>query len=291
MEYTIGIIGIGFVGGAIKKFFETNETYVKIKRVIGYDKYKEPYNTIEQLYELIERSDIIYMCLPTPFDSERCYNTEEMECTIRIINEVLLKIPIDERTSKCIVSKSTMTPTMFNTILSNVYVDKQTITDLKIGYIHNPEFLSARTAYIDFCQQSHVVIGKTECCSSSIFQMFEQFNRNVFPNANISTCDSNTSETMKILVNTFYASKIMIMNEYYMMCKQLGINYDDVIDLMLKNGWINPMHTLVPGTDGKLGFGGTCFTKDTYALHTFMKQHNMMSGILENVIEECKKLR
>ena len=40
---------------------------------------------------------------------------------------------------------------------------------------------------------------------------------------------------------------------------------------MLKNDWINPMHTKVPGTDGKLSYGGMCFPKDTKALiHTGM---------------------
>ena len=41
---------------------------------------------------------------------------------------------------------------------------------------------------------------------------------------------------------------------------------------MLKNGWINKMHTDVPGTDGKLGYGGACFPKDTQALCHYMNQ-------------------
>ena len=41
---------------------------------------------------------------------------------------------------------------------------------------------------------------------------------------------------------------------------------------MLKNGWINHMHTEVPGQDGKLGFGGACFPKDTAALLADMKR-------------------
>ena len=43
---------------------------------------------------------------------------------------------------------------------------------------------------------------------------------------------------------------------------------------MLKNGWINPMHTTVPGPDGQLSYGGFCFPKDTNALLQFMKTEN-----------------
>ena len=54
---------------------------------------------------------------------------------------------------------------------------------------------------------------------------------------------------------------------------------------------INPMHTKVPGPDGKLGFGGACFPKDTRALNEDMKRHNSTNNLIENVVVSCNKIR
>jgi len=60
---------------------------------------------------------------------------------------------------------------------------------------------------------------------------------------------------------------------------------------MLKNNWINPMHTDVPGSDGMLSYGGMCFPKDTNALLEFMKENNSSHDILNACIQERNKMR
>jgi UDP-glucose 6-dehydrogenase len=60
---------------------------------------------------------------------------------------------------------------------------------------------------------------------------------------------------------------------------------------MIQNGWINPMHTDVPGHDGKLSYGGACFPKDTQALLAFMKSHNSDHLVLENTVIEQQIMR
>ena len=60
---------------------------------------------------------------------------------------------------------------------------------------------------------------------------------------------------------------------------------------MLKNGWINPMHTSVPGTDGKLSYGGMCFPKDITAFNQYLKRNSLPQQIIESTINEQKLLR
>ena len=60
---------------------------------------------------------------------------------------------------------------------------------------------------------------------------------------------------------------------------------------MLKNNWINPMHTNVPGTDGKISYGGMCLPKDSMALFNFMKNNIDNYKILEATITERNILR
>ena len=96
---------------------------------------------------------------------------------------------------------------------------------------------------------------------------------------------------MKVYCNTFYAVKIQIFNEFYLLCQKTGANFDIVRDLMLKNSWINPMHTQVPGTDGKLSYGGMCFPKDTMALNSFMTTNNTPHAVLNSCIDERNQMR
>ena len=96
---------------------------------------------------------------------------------------------------------------------------------------------------------------------------------------------------MKIFLNSFYAVKIQFFNELYLLCDKTKTNYNNILDLMLKNNWINPMHTKVPGNDGQLSYGGNCFPKDTNALLNFMKFNNSPHQVLEATIDERNKMR
>ena len=60
---------------------------------------------------------------------------------------------------------------------------------------------------------------------------------------------------------------------------------------MLNNGWINEMHTEVPGPDGSLSYGGACFPKDTSALVYFMNKVGTPHEVLEACVKERNKMR
>ena len=61
--------------------------------------------------------------------------------------------------------------------------------------------------------------------------------------------------------------------------------------MMIKNGWINPMHTTVPGPDGQLSYGGYCFPKDTNALLNHMKREGTPHKVLEATVDERNEMR
>ena len=263
-ERTIGIVGIGFVGNAVKTFFETRSN------VICYDKYKE-FDKIEDLLT----AHLIFLCLPTLFDSEKneydksaIYETCEYLSKNNFIGLIVLKSTVEPETTKR---------------LSDMFK--------KLKICHNPEFLTARSAVQDFNNQNHIVIGKGPNCSDKDINILKVVYREYYPNAKISICSSLESESMKIMCNSFYASKVMIFNEYYLLCQKNGADYKTIVDLMLKNNWINPMHTEVPGPDGQMAYGGACFPKDTQALNKYMENYKSENLVLSNVIKECKLLR
>jgi UDPglucose 6-dehydrogenase len=121
--------------------------------------------------------------------------------------------------------------------------------------------------------------------------MIVDFYSQYYPNAKISQCPAGESEAMKLFCNCFYSVKIQFFNEIYLLSKKLGIDYLQVKNLMLENGWINPMHTTVPGPDGLLSYGGLCFPKDTNALNELMKKFESPNAVMNAVIKERETMR
>jgi len=293
--YSIGIIGIGVLGTAIKETFETFKSNI-ISNIICYDKYKKIGNGI------IDTSicDIIFICLPTEYDNDKKeYDKSEIYNVFEELSRYKYK--------GFIILKSTVEP---KTTLHLSFIFNN------LNIIHSPEFLSARTAMEDFKNQKHIVLGfvgyNNINSNSNINSIKDNIKDNVnndisnlieiikylktfftifFPLANISICSSTESESMKIFCNSFYATKIQYFTETKLLCDKLEIDYNNVKDLILLNGWINPMHTQVPGHDGELSFGGKCFPKDIKALNEFCKKLDVPNKVLEAVIQENKELR
>ena len=217
--------------------------------------------------------DIVFLCLPTLFNE--ITNTYDKSS----IHDVCQNLQ-DNRFQGLVIFKSTIEPESTNKL-------SESYPELKL--CHNPEFLTARTAFEDFHNQENIVIGFTEKYhDNGLLKKFYSLN---YPNAEINICSALESEAMKIFCNSFYASKVVLFNEYYLLCQKNGADFETIKNLMLKNNWINPMHTLVPGTDKLLGYGGSCFPKDTKALLCYMEQKKSKNNVLKSIIKENNEIR
>jgi UDPglucose 6-dehydrogenase len=269
----ISIAGLGFVGGSMLKSFllkqkNYNATDLEIS---GYDKFKNGgIGTVKSL----DTADIVFMALPTPFSEELCeYNKTAIFDVCKYLSSVNFK--------GVVVLKSTVEPE-----ITNYLYDK-----FKLNFIHNPEFLTARTAYEDFHNQEHIILGKHTMCDSDKFILVRDFYTRLYPNADITECDSIESECMKLTANCFYSVKVQFFNEIYLMCQKNGADYDKVKNMVLKNGWVNPMHTDIPGPDGQLSYGGLCFPKDTNALNKYLEKLDSKNLVLDATIKERNSMR
>ncbi len=259
----IGQIGAGFVGGALHRSLEK-----KGITTLVYDKYQN----IGSIDDLLP-ADIIFLCLPTPYVSGHGFDLSAITENLKILS--------DKKYKGLVVLKSTVEPGVTG-LLGNRFSD--------LFLCHNPEFLTARTADEDFHNQKHIVFGWNDN-SKKQTKLAAKFFKKHYQNAEISLCSSDESESMKLFVNNFYAMKVQIFNEFYFLCQKQGIDFDVVKELMLKNEWINPMHTQVPGPDGKPSYGGACFPKDTSALLHFMKTKGSPHKVLEGCVEERNSMR
>ncbi len=272
MIFNIGIVGIGFVGNAIKESLCKNN-YVLDKNLKIYDKFKDGgINSLEYLLDC----DILFLCLPT------IYLEDLFKYDYSPIEEILYNLS-NYKYNGIILIKSTIEP---------LIIDKFSIK-YNLDLIHNPEFLTARTANDDFHNQKHVVIGLSYNLNQTNHKVISitNFYKQNYPNALLSICSSNESSTMKLFLNSFYAIKVQTFTELYLLCQKIDVNYDSVKQLMLNNNWINPMHTNVPGPDSQISYGGLCFPKDTNALNTFMKAHDVPNAVLDATIHERNTMR
>lgn len=257
----ISLIGRGFVGDALYKSFTSRG-----RSVISYDKYKNI-----GIFDDVLLSNIVFLCLPTPFASGAGFDKTSIESVCKRLSKA--------KYSGLVVVKSTLEPGTSRFLAEKYH----------LNIAHNPEFLTARTSYDDFDSQKHIVLGKV--CDSSDFTDMVILYSLLYPDAKISICSSDESESMKLFSNCFYAVKVQFFNEIYLLCNKLNIDYEKVKDLMLKNLWINPMHTSVPGPDGQLSYGGACFPKDTMALEALMDENDTDHCIISATIEERLRFR
>jgi len=264
-NYKVGICGIGFVGNAIMQYLKK----FKYISLVVYDKYKEIND-----FKILLDTDPLYICLPTNYNAQiKTYYMKEINDTIAALSICQYK--------GVILIKSTVLPD-YCMNMNNLYPD--------LIIVHNPEFLSAKSAVIDFAQQSHIVLGFTKQ-SLSAAKYIKKFYTQLFPQAEISDTISECSALMKLVCNSFYATKIQFFTEIYLLCERLNISYDEVKQLMLKNNWINPHHTEVPGSDNFISFGGACLPKDMAALNAFMQQIATPNAVINATIVERNDMR
>jgi UDPglucose 6-dehydrogenase len=199
------------------------------------------------------------------------------------MTEMNLKIEMLDKYSYSgiIVIKSTVLPNYCNN-MNNMYPN--------LSIVANPEFLSAKTAIEDFRNQRHVVLGYTRYSRDTIKKL-EEIYRELLGDLVITVVDANEAALIKLGCNSFYATKIQYFTELYMLCKKMGVSYENVKSGMLENGWINSNHTEVPGSDGKVSYGGMCLPKDIKALSSYMEEMESINGVIKGVIEEREMLR
>lgn len=238
-RYKVGIIGNGFVGESQAfAFSPTNEIRI-------YD--IDPLRSTHTLDE-VHQCDFIFVCVPTPMKL-----TGEQD--ISYIETVFGQ----SKPGPIYIIKSTILPGTTKR-LQEKYSN--------INIIFNPEFLTERTAKLDMLTQARIILGG----NIKLTKAAELLYSSRFMNRHFIHTDPTTAELIKYMNNSFFATKVSIMNEFYRLCHALGANWNDAIYGFAADSRIGDSHLHVPGPDGKFGYGGTCFPKDVNAIVIMAKE-------------------
>ena len=135
----IGIIGLGFVGSAVRYGFSPNvgcDAEIKV-----YD--KDPNKSTHTLDEVVNQSDIIFMSVPTPSNKDGSINLDIVDSVLKGVNSISNKDSI-------VIVRSTVIPGTTRK-LQEKYP--------KLRLVFNPEFLTERSANFDFINQTRFILG------------------------------------------------------------------------------------------------------------------------------------
>lgn len=251
----VGIIGMGYVGTAC---YEGFREHVKVE-TYDIDLNKNP--TCKSIDELCDKSNILFVCVPTP-------SMPDGDCDTRIVERVISEIneyAISEITkSLIVVIKSTVKPVTTRRFHAMYPL-------LKVCF--NPEFLTEANWKSDFLSQEYAIVGYDDDFKH-VWEVAELYRISLHIPVYFVT--STEAEMIKYISNIFLASKVSLMNEFYSIVQHLNTltptKWDNIRNILMLDERIGETHLKVPGPDGHYGFGGTCFPKDIQALIQFASE-------------------
>ena len=252
----IGVIGNGFVGKATQLLNGPG-----IEQIV-FDTLADKCIPIGTTMNDIDNCDLIFVCVPTPMKPDGSCDTSILDLVIsKLTNPFIIirsTIPLDYSRSK------------------NVYF--------------MPEFLTEANWPIDFKTCDRWIVGLANGQNSEQRERFKNLYRELIKNAkangaidyeNIYFTNTNSAEMVKLLANCYLSTKVVFFNEIYDLCKETNSNYEEITNLLKLDKRIGDSHMTVPGFNGKRGYGGTCFPKDTNNLNTICNKNGVHSSLLE----------
>jgi len=268
----IGIIGRGFVGSAVAHGFSESTGYQAEIKVFD----KDPLKSTHSLEELVTSSEIVFISVPTPSNQDGSINLDILSDCLGEINDIASQL---DSCDGIYLIRSTVVPGTTRSF-------QEKFPKLKL--VFNPEFLTERSANFDFISQSRFILGGSDENTKVVSELYrDRFGISV----SIIITDYESAELTKYVCNTFFATKVSFLNEMRVLSDKVNANWSDVMEGFLRDGRIGHSHSQVPGPDGKLGFGGSCFPKDVQALIQFAEGLDIDLSVLKGAWKTNIKVR
>jgi UDPglucose 6-dehydrogenase len=261
----VGIIGNGFVGSATASGFALA---AKV-RVYDIDEQKRTH----PLEEVVSQSDFVFICVPTPM---RLGSGKDDVSIIRRVFREIKECSLKK--GQVFIIKSTATPASLASVLEE---------NNCLSIVFSPEFLTQRSARLDFINTNRIVLGGKEEDVDKV----ESLMRVRFPHTKIIKTDLITAQFTKYMANCFFATKVAFMNELRQAANALDVDWEKAMDGFVSDGRIGNSHLNVPGHDGKMGFGGKCFPKDLNAFIRLYEEIGVEPTIMRAVWKKNLEVR
>ncbi|MCK2002950.1 UDP-glucose/GDP-mannose dehydrogenase family protein [[Brevibacterium] frigoritolerans] len=194
-----------------------------------------------------EGADVIYIAVGTP-------EKEDGSANLSYIEQVALDISTHIKSDVIVVTKSTV-PVGTNDWIKEV-IQNNLVNNVKFEIVSNPEFLREGAAIYDSFNGDRIVVGSDNVDAARVIEEINKpFGIPVFKT------DIRSAEMIKYAANAFLATKISFINEISNLCEKIGANVEDVANGMGQDNRIGSQFL-----NAGIGYGGSCFPKDTKAL-------------------------
>lgn len=255
-----GIVGVGMVGGAMRRYLEKKEEL----ELFLYDKGKNLGSPKE-----VNQAEIVFVCVPTP------YLKDGQGFDLSFVEDALNMLEGE----KIVVIKSTVLPGTTE-MLQKKYPQHKILM--------NPEFLTEETADQDMLYPDRQIVGYTEkshTVAGDVMQLLPlaPFER-ILP--------ATEAEFVKYFGNTWFSAKVSFANQMYDLCQALGIDYDRMVEAAAADKRIGRTHLNI-FHKGYRGYGGKCLPKDHKALIQLanakgidLKLHKVVDAINEELMRQ-----
>ncbi len=226
----------------------------------------------------INSSEISFICVGTHSRSNGSPSTEHINDVCRNIGEALK----EKEEYHLVVMRSTVLPGTTRELVMPAlekYSGKK--AGREFGVCFNPEFMREGTSVYDFYNPPKTIIGAMDKKSSELLtSLYKEFPGNIMQTT------LEVSEMVKYADNSFHAVKITFANEIGMLCKKMGIDSHEVMNIFCKDTKLNisPAY-LKPG----FAFGGSCLPKDIRAILYKAKEENLELALLESLLLSNQK--
>ncbi|MBG9737715.1 UDP-glucose/GDP-mannose dehydrogenase family protein [Paenibacillus alvei] len=222
--------------------------------------------------EAILQADVIFIAVGTPM-------SDSGEADLTYVRDAAAMIARYSRGYKIIVTKSTV-PVGTGRMLADL-IRHQAAADFSFDVVSNPEFLREGSAVHDCLNMERAIIGSdSDYASRMIESLHEPFGTVVLRTS------LESAEMIKYASNAFLAMKISYINSIANLCEKMGADVQEVAHGMGLDSRIGGKFL-----QAGIGYGGSCFPKDTYALRYMAKHAECEFPILHAVIETNEKQR
>ena len=193
-------------------------------------------------------AEVIFIGVGTP---EKVDGSANLKYVYKVAGQIAESVE-----ENCVVVVKSTVPIGTNDKLEN-FIRERLQYPVQMDVASNPEFLSQGTAVRDTLHASRIVIGaETDRARETLEKVYETFD---VPKL---VTNRRSAEMIKYASNDFLALKISYINEVANFCEAIGADIEDVargmgFDQRIGNRFLN----------AGIGYGGSCFPKDTKALH------------------------
>ncbi|MCU7765326.1 UDP-glucose dehydrogenase family protein [Priestia megaterium] len=219
-------------------------------------------------------ADVIFIGVGTPEKSDGSAN---LSYVYGVAEQIAASIEKD-----CVVVVKSTVPIGTNDKIESL-IKSQLKHHVNVYVASNPEFLSQGTAVRDTLHTSRIVIGVEEdFAGETLKEVYKNFD------APIVVTNRKSAEMIKYASNDFLALKISFINEIANLCEIIGADIEDVALGMGYDGRIGNKFL-----NAGIGYGGSCFPKDTKALHWLANFHDYELKTVKAAIDvnENQKLK